>query len=169
MREITAIVLGASGLVGKELVLQLLNDQRFAKIRAITRTPLSVQHHKLEACLVNFDDEVSFRELMREGSVVFCALGTTMRKVKGDKQVYRRIDFEIPFKAASWGLENQVRRFVLVSAVGAGSGSANFYLRLKGELEDKIASMPFDVWPLCGLPCYWEKGRKPGHRKRLRK
>ena len=74
-----------------------------------------------------------------EGSdVVFCTVGTTNKKVKGDKEAYRKVDYDIPVKAARFCKMRGCETFVLVSAVGANSKSSNFYLKLKGEVEDAV-------------------------------
>lgn len=73
---------------------------------------------------------------------VYCALGTTIRKA-GSQEAFRRIDLEIPLAIARHSLDFGARQFILVSSVGANSASRNFYLRTKGELEDKLGDLPF--------------------------
>jgi uncharacterized protein YbjT (DUF2867 family) len=75
---------------------------------------------------------------MNDCDAVFCAIGTTNKKVKGDKDAYRKVDYDIPVNAARYCAMLGCRVFVLVSSVGANSQSKNFYLRLKGEVEDKM-------------------------------
>jgi len=77
------------------------------------------------------------------GDVIFCCIGTTMKNVKGDKTLYRKIDFDIPVKAAKWGINNNFSQYLLVSAIGANAGSSNFYVKLKGEVEDAISPLNY--------------------------
>ncbi|HEX4851324.1 MAG TPA: NAD(P)H-binding protein, partial [Puia sp.] len=133
-----AIVLGATGMVGAELVRQLISDDQFRYIDVLSRRPLSFQDPKLNVKLVKFDDTNSFRSAIDKADTIFCCIGTTMKQVKGDKDLYRKIDFDIAVNAARFGSENGVVQYVLVSAVGANALSRNFYLRLKGEVEEAI-------------------------------
>jgi uncharacterized protein YbjT (DUF2867 family) len=70
--------------------------------------------------------------------VVFCTVGTTNKKVKGDKEAYRKVDYDIPVKAARFCKMTGCETFVLVSAVGANVKTGNFYLKLKGEVEEAV-------------------------------
>ena len=72
---------------------------------------------------------------------MFCAIGTTNKKVKGDKAAYRKVDYDIPVNAARFCTETGCRHFLLVSSVGANSKGGNFYIKLKGEVEDQVRSI----------------------------
>lgn len=142
MKEKTACLVGATGLTGGYLLQLLLNDPAFNTVKILIRRPLALlSHPKLEKKLVDFNDSDSLLVAMDNSDVVFCAVGTTRRKVKGDKEAYRKVDYDIPFKAARFSKMTGCETFVLVSAVGANSKSRNFYLRLKGETEDAVASV----------------------------
>jgi len=134
----TATVVGATGLIGGELLQQLFNDPYFNKIRALVRRPLAIDNQKLEKKLVDFDDADSLLVALDGSDVVFVAVGTTQRKVKGDKQAYRKVDYDIPVNLARYCKIVGCNKYVLVSSVGANGNSNNFYLKLKGEVEDSI-------------------------------
>lgn len=139
----TALVLGSTGLIGNQLLALLLNDPAYGKVVALSRKHIDIIHPKLEVNIIDFADENSYRENIPEGDVIFCCIGTTMKQVKGDRQRYRQIDFDIPVQAARWGLEKGYSQYLLVSAIGASADASNFYLRLKGETEDAIAALPY--------------------------
>jgi uncharacterized protein YbjT (DUF2867 family) len=135
----TAAIIGASGMIGGYLLEQLLNDPDYETIRVIVRRPFDRKHAKVEVKLVDFADYESFKLAIDGSDVVFCAIGTTQKNVKGDKTLYRKIDFDIPVKAARICKETGCQTFVVVSSVGADSTTGNFYLKLKGEVEDALA------------------------------
>ncbi|MGE5520065.1 MAG: NAD(P)H-binding protein [Candidatus Dadabacteria bacterium] len=138
MQARTATVIGATGLIGSHLVQKLQENNHFQTIRLLVRRPVSIMGPKIEVKLVNFQDHESFKIGIDASSDVFCAIGTTMKKVKGDKNAYRSIDFDIPVNAAQYCEETGCNSFLLVSSIGANSKAGNFYLRLKGEVEDAI-------------------------------
>jgi uncharacterized protein YbjT (DUF2867 family) len=143
MQSLTAVVLGATGLIGEQLVQQLLNDPAFSKVRILVRRPVELSHPKLEVKIVNFENLDDFKEKLGQGNCIFCCIGTTNNKVKGDKSAYRKIDFDIAVHAARFGKEAGFTNYLLVSAVGANAASKNFYLKLKGEVEKEIESINF--------------------------
>ena len=133
-----ATIIGATGLIGGHLLDMLLNDITFKSVRILIRRPLELSHPKLEKKLVDFSDMENFRLALEGTDVIFCTIGTTMKKMKGDKDAYRKVDYEIAVNAARLGKANGCEKFVLVSAVGADSQSRNFYLKLKGETEEAV-------------------------------
>ena len=136
MSERTATLIGATSLVGGELLSLLLDDNYFRKVRILVRRPFTMNHPKLERKLVDFSDADSLLVGLDESDVVFCTIGTTMKKVGGNKEVYRKIDYDIPVNIARYCKIMNCKNYIVVSAVGADSGSRNFYLKLKGEVED---------------------------------
>lgn len=138
----TAGVIGATGLVGGHLLQALLQDPYFDTVVILVRRPISFTHPKLEKKMVDFSDGDSVLVALNGCDVLFCAIGTTNKQVKGDKAAYRRIDYDIPVNAARYAAMTGCRAFVLVSAVGANSSSGNFYLKLKGEVEDAVRTAP---------------------------
>jgi uncharacterized protein YbjT (DUF2867 family) len=134
----TAALIGATGLTGNYLLNALLNDPFYDTVKILIRRPLDINNSKLEKKIVDFNDSDSLLIALSNSDIVFCAVGTTQRNVKGDKEAYRKVDFDIPVKAARFCKMTGCEKFVLVSAVGANSTSRNFYLHLKGEVEDAI-------------------------------
>ena len=138
MSERIATLIGATGLIGGELLSLLLDDDYFDKVRILIRRPFTMNHPKMERKLVDFSDADSLLVDLDECDTVFCAVGTTLKKVKGNKEAYRRIDYDIPVNIARCCKIMNCKNYIIVSAVGADSGSRNFYLKLKGEVEDII-------------------------------
>lgn len=137
----TATLIGSTGLVGSYLLDELLNDPFFGTVRILIRRPLEFSHPKLEKKLVDFYDNDSLLVALSNCDVVFCSVGTTQKKVKGDKEAYRKVDYDIPVKAARFSKMTGCETFLLVSSAGANSKSNNFYLKLKGEVEDVVESV----------------------------
>ena len=144
MQALTAVVLGATGLIGEQLVQQLLNDPVFSKVRILVRRQVELSHPKLEVAIVNFEHLTEYRQKVGRGDCIFCCIGTTQKQVKGDKVAYRKVDVDIPVNAAKIGKDAGFSRYLLVSAVGADARSKNFYLRLKGEVEREIGALNYD-------------------------
>ena len=139
-----ATIIGATGLIGGHLLELLLNDPSFTTVRILIRRPVAIDHAKLEKKLVDFSDAENFRLALEGTDVIFCTIGTTMKKMKGDKEAYRKIDHDIAVHAARFGKANGCEKYVLVSAVGANSKSSNFYLKLKGEIEEAVQASGID-------------------------
>ncbi len=138
----TAIVIGATGLVGSFITLQLLDDERYEKVKVFVRNRLGIKHTKLEENIVNFDLLKDWKVKI-SGDELFSALGTTIKKA-GSKEVQYKIDFTYQFETAKAALENGVKSFFLVSSLGANYKSGNFYLRLKGSLDEKVQQFDFE-------------------------
>jgi uncharacterized protein YbjT (DUF2867 family) len=133
-----ATLIGATGLVGTELLQQLLEDPEFEHVRILLRRPVPLDHPKLQKKLVDFNDNDSLLIALDGTDALFVAVGTTQRQVSGDKAAYRKVDFDIPVHAARLGKIVGCHIIVVVSAIGADSNSGNFYLRLKGEMEKAV-------------------------------
>ena len=133
-----ATIIGSTGLIGSHLLNLLINNPDYSTVRILIRRPLEFSHPKLEKKLVDFNDKESFRLALEGTEVIFCCIGTTMKKMKGDKEAYRKIDYDIAVQAAQLGKACGCEKFVLVSAVDADSNSRNFYLKLKGETEEAV-------------------------------
>jgi len=134
----TATLVGATGLIGSYLLEQLLSDSYFDTVRILIRRSIDITHPKLEKKIVDFNDSDSLLVALSNSDVVFCAIGTTQKKVKGDKEAYRKIDFDIPVKLARFCKIVGCEKFILVSSAGANSKSINFYAKLKGETEEAV-------------------------------
>lgn len=144
MNELTAVVIGATGLTGTSLVEQLLLDSNFKSIRILVRKTVNLSHPKLEQFVVDFDDINDYASKFGEGDIIFCCVGTTQKKVKNDKIAYEKVDYDIPVNAARIGMQKNFKKYLLVSAIGAKEQSTNFYLGLKGKTENAIAAIPFE-------------------------
>lgn len=142
----TAAILGATGMIGQYVLEQALEDPYFDSVRILVRRPYTNhQHPKLEVKLVNFKDPESFRLALEGVDTIFSCVGTTQKNVKGDEKLYREVDYDIPVNAARFGKKTGVKKFVLVSSVGADSNSRNFYLRLKGEVEKSVVAQGLEA------------------------
>ncbi len=141
MESKTAIIAGASGLIGRSLTQKLLNSNDYGQVIALVRKPLNLEHDKLIQQVINFD-ELSQMSDFPKGDDVFCTLGTTI-KVAGSKEAFYKVDFTYPYELAKRGLKEGADRFFIVSAMGANMKSRYFYNRVKGELEDKISFLDY--------------------------
>ena len=137
----TATLLGASGLIGGHLLLLLLEDSDYNTVKIILRKPLTIKHSKLQQIIIDLADEEAMKMAIQKSDVVFCTIGTTNKKVKGSKQAYKKVDYDIPVLAAKLAQTCAIPSFVLVSVIGANAIGSNFYLRLKGMVEDAISNM----------------------------
>jgi uncharacterized protein YbjT (DUF2867 family) len=144
MAGLTAIVAGATGLVGGECLQRLLVEPRYSRVVAIARRELEAGsgNRKLQVVVADFDrlDEVADR---LRGDHVFCALGTTIRKA-GSQARFRVVDHDYPLHLARLTRSSGAKHFSIVSALGASRSSPFFYSRVKGEVEAELQEMD---WP----------------------
>ena len=145
----TALVAGATGAVGREIVLGLCEDENYDKIIVWARRELNFSHEKLETQIINFDEIKDIRPC--EVDEIFCALGTTMKQAGSRGQFYK-VDVSYPVNIAKWGIASGARRFALISSQGANERSRFFYLRAKGKAEKKIAALGFKSLQIARLP-----------------
>jgi uncharacterized protein YbjT (DUF2867 family) len=138
-----AVVIGATGLVGRECVTQLANRPEFERVTAVARRALpdALESPRLRTVLIDFD-RLDERPDVFQASHVFCALGTTIKQA-GSRERFRQVDFGYPLRVAELAKAAGARHFLLVSSVGASSASRGFYLRVKGELEAAIVALGF--------------------------
>lgn len=144
-RSKTATVLGSTGLVGRALTQQLIADNRYEKVTALVRKPLASNdfydpQKKLEPLVIDFEQLQDYQGYFTVDHV-YCCLGTTLKKA-GSQSAFRRVDFEFVHVAAQLARAQRAKGFVWISSVGADAKSSNFYLRVKGELENAILTMP---------------------------
>ncbi len=135
----TAILLGATGLTGNLLLQLLLEDNRYKKIKLFSRSTSGVVHPKVEEYLGDLIHLETFKNDFKADDV-FCCIGTTKSKTP-DKELYKKIDFGIPTKAAQLCKENGIETLIIISALGANSKSNIFYNRTKGEMEDAVLQL----------------------------
>ena len=155
-----AIIAGASGLIGSELVNLLLKQPEYDEVVLLVRKQLRLSNDKLRQIIINFDELEAYTDQIN-GHVVFSCLGTT-KKQTPDLALYRTIDHDYPLKLAHIAKQNNVRQFHLVSSLGANAGSSFFYTKLKGETEEALKAI--------GLTCLniYQPSVLVGNRKKTR-
>lgn len=131
-----AVIVGASGLIGRNLVNTLLLTHDYSEVVSISRKKIPVHSGKLKQVIAEFDD-VDVYEKYITGHALFCCLGSTKNKTP-DKKEYYKIDHDHPVKLAEIAKNNGVEQYHLVSSIGADPSSSNFYLKMKGETEEDI-------------------------------
>ncbi|SER50534.1 NAD(P)H-binding protein [Pedobacter rhizosphaerae] len=136
-----AIIIGATGATGTDLVNLLLKDPRYTTIVTFVRRASGIAHPKLTEIITDFDQLEAVSSAIK-GEVVFLCLGTTL-KAAGSKEKQWQIDYEIPTKFAELAKVNGVGSAVLLSAYGASVNSKVFYSQVKGKLEERIESLTF--------------------------
>lgn len=136
-----AIVLGATGLVGKKLVDRLVKEQCIEKVVAVTRRHVEYTSPKIVNEVINFENIEEYINVFR-GDMIFSCLGTTVKQA-GTFQKQRKVDFEYQYKAAKLSSENKVSHYILVSSSAANEESKSQYLKMKGELENEVSTLPF--------------------------
>jgi uncharacterized protein YbjT (DUF2867 family) len=138
-----ALVAGATGLVGRECVRLLSNDNVVTEVRAVVRRPLPPDSAgpRVRECRTDFD-QLPYHPEWFEVDWVFCALGMTMRQA-ASREAFRRVDYEYPLIIAKAALERGASHLLLVSALGANAHSAIFYFRIKGELEEAVRALGY--------------------------
>jgi len=139
MQKRNALIAGATGLVGKSLMNQLLADDHYEKVVIIARKLIDITHPKLVQRKIDFD---SIESLTFDFQVddVFCALGTTI-KTAGSQDAFYKVDYTYVVNLGNWCAANSVKRFLIVSAMGANSKSGIFYNRVKGEMETAVSQL----------------------------
>jgi uncharacterized protein YbjT (DUF2867 family) len=142
MNSRTAVVLGASGLVGGFCLKALVDDADYSRVLTFGRRELPAQMTRAKVTQRVADLASLNAEDFRGAQDVFSALGTTIRKA-GSQAAFRQVDLELPLRAAREAVKAGAEQFVVVSSVGADPTSKNFYLRTKGELEQELARLPF--------------------------
>lgn len=131
-----ALLVGASGLVGYELIQILLEAPEYDSVTIFIRNKLNINHPKLKQLVINFDHLQNYNEYFKVDDV-YCCLGTTIKKA-GSQEAFRKVDFDFPLTLAKLSKENEVQKFLIITAMGADSNSKIFYNRVKGEVEEAI-------------------------------
>jgi uncharacterized protein YbjT (DUF2867 family) len=135
------LLIGASGLIGSELVQLLLRDDKIKSLKVFVRKTLAITDQKLREILVDFEHLEDFKHEF-QGDALFCCIGTTRKKTP-DLEAYKAIDYGIVLASATLARKNQVPQIHLVSAIGAAVSSKIFYNRLKGEIEKDVLQLNF--------------------------
>jgi uncharacterized protein YbjT (DUF2867 family) len=137
----TAIIIGASGLIGKELLKLLLEDPFYDRLKVFVRKELGISHPKLEQVIADFNDLKPLQERI-SGDVVFCAMGTTI-KAAGSREAFVKVDLTYILSFAELAKKSSVTRFILVSSLGVAENTSNFYLSVKRDIENALKRLKF--------------------------
>lgn len=137
----TALLAGATGLIGNQLLQLLLKEDTYSTIKVISRKPLGIENTKLENLVVDFDELYNHSEFLKCDDI-FCCLGTTI-KIAKTKETFKKVDFEYPVNLAKLSSEQGASKYLLISALGADKSSMVFYNKVKGEVEEAIQQFPF--------------------------
>jgi uncharacterized protein YbjT (DUF2867 family) len=135
----TALIAGASGLIGSELVKILTESKEYKTIYILTRKSLKLESHKIIEHIINFDELVDLK-LKSPIDHIFCTLGTTIKKA-GTKENFRKVDFDYVVNLGKLAKEIHVEKFMVVSSLGANVRSMIFYSRVKGEVEEALKKL----------------------------
>ena len=141
-RKLHALILGATGATGKELVKELLNNPNFYKISVFGRRVPDIDNKKLFKYKIDFSELNKIKKLL-SGDILFSALGTTLKQAGGKKQQFL-VDYTYQYEFAKIAVENGTKNYSLVSSTGADKNSFFFYPKIKGELEESIKKLPFN-------------------------
>jgi uncharacterized protein YbjT (DUF2867 family) len=136
-----AIVIGGTGMVGLQLVKQLIEDKKYDEIISLVRRSSGINNPKLQEKIINFDQPESWSNLVT-GDVLFSSLGTTIAQAK-TKDAQFKVDYTYQFIVAETAAKNGVETYVLISSAGANSKSSVFYSNMKGKLEDAVQALSF--------------------------
>jgi uncharacterized protein YbjT (DUF2867 family) len=140
--ERTALLIGATGLVGARCLRRLLASPTYSRVTVLVRRPTGVSDPKLTEVVVDFD-RLAERAADVQGEDLFVCLGTTI-KTAGSEEAFRRVDHDLVLQVATLAKKNGARRVALVSSVGANASGMAFYLRTKGETERDVAALRFE-------------------------
>ncbi len=141
MKGKSALLVGASGLVGGYCLRAILDSDRYSKVDILVRKQLPLKHEKLEQHLINFDYLERFSSVIK-GDDVYCCLGSTMKKA-GSREAFRTVDFGYPYEIAKIAVENGAKQFLIVTAIGSSTKVPVFYSRVKGDVEEAISKVGF--------------------------
>lgn len=137
----SALIAGATGLVGTELLHVLLESPRYEEVKILVRKPIDVVHPKLKQITADFDQLENYQSYF-DVDDVFCCLGTTIKKA-GSQKAFRRVDYDYPVTIAELARTAGAKKFLVISAMGADAKSNVFYSRVKGQTEEALKRMEF--------------------------
>ena len=166
MKKSHALVIGATGATGRELVNKLLIDDEFSHVTIFVRNAPAIKHKKLKINVIDFKDLEKYKDLIK-GDILFSALGTTKKDAGGKDEQYE-IDYTYQYEFAKIAAENGLANYSLVSSVGANSKSSFFYPKMKGKLEEAVKKLDFkkiDIFQppmLIRQPDLMREGEKSG-------
>lgn len=137
----TAVLAGASGLIGKQLMYKLLESTFYQKVIVLVRKEIPIKHPKIEQLILDFDNLARYQEQLK-GDDFFCCLGTTLKKA-GSKEAFYKVDFIYCLELGKIASQNHAKSFNLVSAIGSDANSSIYYSKVKGELEQALSDLHF--------------------------
>ena len=138
----TALIFGSSGLVGKSLLNQIINNSNYSKVKIFVRSSLEISDQKVEIINTDFKDLQKIKNLIIGDDCFFC-IGTT-KKNSPDKNEYRRVELDLPKKIAQISKSNDIKSFIYVSSGFADPKNSGDYLKFKGLVEEEIKSLNFE-------------------------
>ena len=137
----TALLFGASGLVGSHVLSQLISNNNYSKIKLFIRSSIDISDPKIEIIQTDFNNLENHREDIKGDDCFFC-IGTT-KKNSPDKNEYKRVELEVPKQIAQIAKSNLVNSFVFISSGYADPKSSGDYLKFKGEVEEELKRLNF--------------------------
>ena len=137
----TALLIGATGLVGKQVLQNLLNSEDYGEVKILTRRDTGIRHQKLNEIFFNFDNPDAS---LVKADDIYCCLGTTIKKA-GSEESFKKVDFLYPLQIGRLGKLNGSTKYLLVSSMGADAKSMIFYNRVKGEIERELTDLHFET------------------------
>lgn len=135
-----AVLIGSTGLVGKQLLSDLLKEEKFKAVIVVSRKPIKIIHPKLHLVLINQLEDIKNLSEELVGTHYFCCLGTTI-KVAGSQENFRKVDFEAVLSFAQIAKKNNAEKFVMITSMRANPHSQNFYIKVKGEIEEAVKAL----------------------------
>lgn len=139
MKGIKASVFGATGLVGKQVVEQLIENDNYQKIILPNRRKVTYESAKVETQQIDFDHLEKHMDMFEVDHIFIC-LGTTINKA-GSKEAFKKVDYHIPKSIAEYAAKKKVEAVVMISSLGADADSSTFYLKTKGEVEKAVKKL----------------------------
>jgi uncharacterized protein YbjT (DUF2867 family) len=151
-----ALVIGATGAVGKDLVQQLLADEAFERVDIFVRREVPIPAEKLHVHIVDFDRLENWADQL-QGDVLFSCLGTTIRAA-GSQDAQWKVDYTYQYEVAKAARAQGVKTYILVSSVGANVKSKVFYTKMKGALDEAVQKLGFEGCFILRPPSLIRKG-----------
>lgn len=138
----TALIFGATGLIGSELIRRIVNDAHYRDLKIFVRRNIRIRNLHTEVFPIDFEKLEEYAHLFTGDDCFYC-IGTTIRKAKSNEK-FRQVDVDLAVKIAQLTSQQGVKRFIAVSSLGANASSSNFYLHTKGEMEQAIQHISFE-------------------------
>lgn len=135
----TAVLFGATGLIGSEVLELLIKDERYSHIQLFSRKSIQTRSPKVTEIITGFESRELLESYMA-GDEIYCCLGSTIRKA-GNQEAFRKVDYNLPVMIGTLAKKKGIQKMLVVSSLGADAKSSNFYLRTKGEMEQSLLSL----------------------------